>query len=260
MLYRMFFILSKVLAFTIKPVVWLLALMVYALLIKNPRRSRRAVIVALSLLLLMSNRWISNLVFRAWEPETITADQITEPYDIGIVLGGYSNFYIEPGHDRHNLSERGNRLTNALELYFSGKIKKILLSGGSGRLLQDGPSEAELVFALLERWGVPESDIILEPDSKNTWENAEFTNNIIQTRHPGASCLLITSAWHLPRAQACFQKAGLNATPFAVDYISEANRWDFDLLLMPDKLGLYKWELLIKEWIGLLAYQMQGYN
>ncbi len=115
-------------------------------------------------------------------------------------------------------------------------------------------------FALLERWGVPESDIILEPDSKNTWENAQFTHNIIQTRHPGASCLLITSAWHLPRAQACFQKAGLDTVPFGVDYISETNRRDFDLLLMPDKLGLYKWELLIKEWIGRLAYQMQGYN
>ncbi len=256
----MFFLLSKVLAFAIKPVVWILGLLAYALWTRRPMRRRNAVWLALVLLLLFSNRWLSNQVFLAWEPETIQAQDIEAPYDIGIVLGGYSNPFIEPGHDRHNLSERGNRIVNALELYHTGKIKKILLSGGTGRLWQDAPPEAETVAAWLERMGIPPADIIVEPQSRNTWENAVFTKNLITTRYPKASCLLITSAWHIPRAQACFQKAGLDVTPFAVDYISERNRWDPDLLLMPDKLGLYKWELLVKEWAGLAAYRWQGYN
>ncbi len=256
----MFFILSKVLAFTIKPIIWIVALLAYAVWTKRALRRKRAIVCALVVLLLLSNRWISNQVFRAWEPDTLTADQIDKPYDIGIVLGGYSNHYIEPRNDRHNFNERANRLTNALELYFAGKVKKLLLSGGSGSLLQDGPSEAEFIVAFLEKIGIPESDIILEPDSRNTWENALFTRNIVETRYPGASCLLITSAWHMPRSEACFRKAGLPVTPFSVDFISEANRWDFDLLCMPDKLGLYKWELLIKEWVGCAAYKAQGYN
>ncbi len=256
----MFFILSKVLAFAIKPIVWILVLLAYGLWTANPSRRKKAVALGLGLLLLFSNRWLSNQVFRAWEPETVHAGEIETPYDIGIVLGGYTNPFIEPGHDRHNFNERANRLTQALELYFSGKVKKLLLSGGTGRLLQDTPSEAEMMPAFLEKIGIPPSDIILEPDSKNTWENALFTKNIVQTRYPGASCLLITSAWHMPRSEACFRKAGLPVTPYAVDYISEANRWDPDMLLMPDKLGLYKWELLIKEWVGCVAYRMRGYN
>ncbi|MBX2926632.1 MAG: YdcF family protein [Saprospiraceae bacterium] len=256
----MFFILSKVLAFAIKPVVWIILLLGYSLFSKRPRRKRRALRVALLLLILFSNRWISNQIFRAWEPDTLTADAIETPYDIGIVLGGYSNFYIEPRHDRHNFNERGNRLANALELYFSGKVKKLLLSGGSGRLLQDGPSEAELMVAYLRKLGIPDADIILEPESRNTWENALFTKNIVDTRYPGATCLLITSAWHMRRSDACFRKAGLLATPFPVDYISESNRQYAEMLLLPDKLGLYKWELLIKEWIGCAAYRVRGYN
>lgn len=256
----MFFVLSKIFAFFIKPIVWIMALLVFSLWTKNQQRRRRAIVWALLLLVFFSNRWISNQVFRCWEPETLTADRIEAPYDIGIVLGGYSNSFIEPQHDRHNFSERANRLTNALELYFSGKVKKLMLTGGSGRLIQDGPSESEMMVAFLHRLGIPESDYIIEPDSRNTWENALFSRNIVQTRYPGASCLLITSAWHMPRSQACFQKAGLEVTPFAVDYISERKRLDFDLIFVPDKLGLYKWELLIKEWIGCAAYRMQGYN
>ena len=255
----MFFVLSKVFAFFIKPIVWVVALLIFSVWAKNPRRRRRAIWGALLLLLFFSNRWISNQVFRAWEMRTITADQIETGYDIGIVLGGYSNSFIEPGQDRHNFSERANRFTNALELYYSGKVKKLLLTGGSGRMLQDGPSESEMMVEFLQRIGIPESDYIIEPDSRNTWENALFTKNIVQARYPGANCLLITSAWHMPRSEACFRKAGLEVTPFSTDFISERNRWDFDMIFIPDKLGLYKWELLIKEWVGCVAYRLRGY-
>lgn len=256
----MFFALSKILSFAIKPVVWIIGLLLYAVWTRRPWRGRRAVVVALVLLLLSTNRWITNEVVCAWEPETLTANQIQVPYDIGIVLGGYSNLFITPAHDRYNFSERANRFTQALELYHSGKVKKLLFTGGTGRLLQDGGSEAALLPPLLERLGIPVEDIILEDRSRNTWENAIFTKDMLDEKYPGASCLLITSAMHMPRSAACFRKAGLTATPFAVDYMSEAPPPGLDLYLLPDKTGLYKWEWLIKEWIGCVAYRLKGYN
>jgi len=201
-----------------------------------------------------------NMVIGAWETKTITADAIDTPYDIGILLGGYSNVNTIPGHDRHNVNERGNRLLNTLELYQSGKIKKILLSGGTGSLLQQGQKEADLMFRFLQKMGVPDSVIIVESASRNTYENALFSKAIVDAHFPGSSCLMITSAWHMPRARPCFDKLKMPITPFSVDFLSEQQQHPLDMWLMPDKLGFYKWEILIKEWVGMLAYRLKGYH
>lgn len=190
----MFFILSKVLYFLIKPINWVAFPLLYFLWTKNTTRKRWALIITVSAFFFFTNHFIFNQVMRLWEVDTITADQIREPYDIGIILGGYSNFSIRPNHDRHNFNERGNRFYNALELYFEGKIQKLLLTGGTGAMLENQPSEASQMLLFLEKLGIPREDIILEPNSRNTRENALFTQQLIQDQYPNAKCLLITSA------------------------------------------------------------------
>ncbi|MCB0579322.1 MAG: hypothetical protein KDD10_08455, partial [Phaeodactylibacter sp.] len=101
----MFFFLSKLLQFLIKPITWVLLLLVYAWLGKRPLRKRRALTAAIALLFLFSNQMVFNLAVRAWEPDLLTAGEITEPYDIGILLGGFSNPNIEPGADRFNVND-----------------------------------------------------------------------------------------------------------------------------------------------------------
>ncbi|MCB9292268.1 MAG: YdcF family protein [Lewinellaceae bacterium] len=255
----MFFFLSKLLQFLIKPITWVLLLLVYAWLGKRPLRKRRALTAAIALLFLFSNQMVFNLAVRAWEPDLLTAGEITEPYDIGILLGGFSNPNIEPGADRFNVNDRANRFVNALELYRTGKVRRLLVTGGNGRLLQDGPLEASEARQFLLRLGIPDSDILIEPESRNTFENALFTRQLLDERYPNARCLLLTSAWHMRRAQACFEKAGLAVVPFPVDYLSE--RWQFtpEKLLAPNARTLSLWELLIKEWVGYVAYGVRGY-
>ena len=257
--FPMFFILSKVLFFLIQPINWVLGLMLYSLLSKNKKRKKKALLFAVILGFFFTNHFIYNQVIELWEVKTITADQIAQPYDIGIVLGGYSNSHILPNHDRFNINMRGNRFLNAYELYRTGKVKKLLLTGGSGDLLRDQKSEAPLVKKFLLRVGVPEEDIIIEPDSRNTYENAIFTKKILDEKYPRANCLLITSAYHMRRSKACFNKAGVSYTPFSVDFISEENRWHPENTILPDRNGFYFWEALIKEWVGYLAYWARGY-
>ena len=254
----MFFILSKALFFLIQPLNWVVGLMLYALFAKKTNRKRKAMIGAIILTLFFTNRFLYNQVIRFWEVETITADQIQEPYDIGILLGGYSNSHILPRHDRMNFSGRANRFLNAYELYRTGKIKKLLLTGGSGDLLQEQPSEADLMKKFLLRLGVPEEDIIIEADSRNTYENAIFSKKKLEA-YPGARCLLLTSAWHMRRSAGCFRKAGMEFVPFSVDFITEKNRWAPENTLIPDRSGFELWEFLIKEWVGCVAYWAKGY-
>lgn len=255
----MFFILSKVLVFLIKPITWIAFALLGAVFIKNEKWRRRSLYTTVGLFFFFSNHFICNQVFKWWEPNGVQVESITQPYDIGILLGGYSNSSLSESHGLHNLSERGNRFVNALELYHRGKIKKIMLSGGSGNLYNQAYSEAEEVKAFLLQLGIPPDDIIIEPNSRNTWETALFSKKILDAEYPGASCLLITSAWNMQRAKGCFDKVGIKPDTYPVDFISENDRLDPEFWLFPEKLCFYRWELLIKEWVGCLAYAIKGY-
>jgi uncharacterized SAM-binding protein YcdF (DUF218 family) len=255
----MFFILSKVLVFLIKPLNWVIALMLYSLFSKKQKRKRQSLIWAITLTLFFSNQLIFNEVIRLWEPKTIRMDQIEESYDIGILLGGYSSSNIIPSEDRHNFNEAGNRFFNAFELYKSGKVKKLLLTGGSGRIMNNEWNEADEMAIFFKKIGIPREDFMIESESRNTHENAVFTAKLLSRKYPNSRCLLITSASHMPRSIGCFSKQKVDFIPFCVNYLSEKRRLSPEYWLLPNRLGFYKWEILIKEWVGYLVYWVRGY-
>ncbi len=255
----MFFVVSKVLYVLIQPLNWVVALSLSSLFLKSKKWKRITLLSSVTLLVFFTNHFILNQVMNLWEPESIQAKDISEPYDIGILLGGYSDFNIQYQEGRYNFSARANRFTQTLELYKQGKIKKLLLTGGAGNLLEEQVSEAEKIVVFLEKMGVPAEDLIIEGKSRNTKENAEFTGAILKANYPGARCLLITSAWHMRRSMACFKKENIAFTPYCVDYESERTRMHPESLFTPNNLGFYRWELMIKEWFGMLGYWARGY-
>jgi len=232
-------------------------MLLYAIFGKNKKWKLRCRNWAVVLILFFSNHFIFNLVIRAWESDVIAVESL-ETYDIGIVLGGYSNFEIYP-RDRYNFSKRANRLTQAIELYKKGVFKKMLLTGGSGSILLDERSEAAEVEAYLLLMGVKQEDIILEPDSRNTHENATLTKAILDKDYPNAKCLLITSGFHMRRSKGCFRKEQIAFTAFSTDVIGERNRFTPNTLLLPNRDGFWRWEMLMKEWVGYTVYWLRGY-
>lgn len=255
----MFFVLSKVLFFLIQPINWIVWPLIYTLFGKNEKWRKKTLIVSLSAGLFFSNHFIFNQFVKLWEVDTITTSDIKEPYDIGILLGGYSNFFVKPDADRHNFNERGTRFFQAYELYMKGKFKKFLLTGGSGLMFETEKSEAILTRELLLRLGVPDVDIIVEPASRNTFENALFTQEILEEKYSKANLLLITSAWHMRRSIGCFDRVDLKYTPFSVDFAGEENRFVPSSLLIPNSETIWRWEILMKEMIGYMAYRARGY-
>ncbi len=255
----MYFILSKILSFLLQPITWLLLLLLFALTSKRPLRQKRAISVALFVLLFFSNKFIFTRILQLWEVNTMTLNELDRSYDIGILLGGYSAPEIIPNEDRHNFNSRANRFNNAIELYFKGKIKKILISGGTSSIIVDYPREASAIEQYLLTLGVPAEDLIVEPNSRNTRENAVFSAEIIQRNYPEASCLLITSAWHMRRAHGCFRKVNLSAIPFSVDFMNEAQRPSLGFYLLPSPDVFENWEYILREWVGYLVYRGRGY-
>jgi uncharacterized SAM-binding protein YcdF (DUF218 family) len=137
---------------------------------------------------------------------------------------------------------------------------KIAFSGGDPSIIYHAGTEAEGAEALLTALGVARDRLILEAKSRDTYENAKFLKDELARQGeigPGKRWLLITSAYHMPRAMGAFRKAGFDVEPWPVDY---RTRGEADLLRPFDRAGegLRRVDIAAREWVGLLAYWLRG--
>ena len=151
-----------------------------------------------------------------------------------------------------------DRVLHALRIYKAGKVRSILITGGD----VFGPGadvvEADAILDLLVALGVDRSDILLERQSRNTYENARFSAEIWK-REGFRSGLLVTSALHMPRALATFRKAGMVLEPATTDLVPDLSYMPMPLPLIPQSKCLDVTTNAIKEWIGVLIYRWRGW-
>ena len=144
------------------------------------------------------------------------------PYGI-IVLGGAIDDDISRARGQTTFDEGAERLTEAAILARRYPSARIVYTGGSNSLLGRPSSEAEDARRLLVAMGVDPQRITLETRSRNTDENARFTAAIVHPE-PDQTWLIVTSAYHMPRAMGLFRKAGFAAIAYPVDYRTEGGR------------------------------------
>lgn len=255
----MFFYLSQFLGSLAMPLTIISLLWVFGLLYLRKKWGKRCLWTGLILLWFFSNQFIANQAMLAWEPEFKPFDEI-EPREIGIVLTGVTNL-SKTAYDRTFFNKGADRITHALQLYRLGKIKKILITGGQGLNPVNPQSEAELLQRFLIMAGMPEEDIWIEDQSKNTAQNATFTKQFLEEKgiDTNQEFLLITSAFHMYRSKGCFDKAGLKTETFPTDYYSHDTKYDLPAFIYPSPLSIENWHKLTKEWIGILVYKLVGY-
>lgn len=250
----MFFLLSKLLFFLLTPIIWLWALLIRVLIKFRKTPVKKSIIFIITLLYVCTNSWFVQELVRPYELQTMHLDSLAE-YDIGIVLGGFNTY--DATFDRINFNASSDRLLQAILLYKQGKIKKILLSGGEGRILKEGYSEAEITQRYLLQIGIPPHDILIENRSRNTFENAKHTAELLGT-YP-QKLLLITSAIHMRRAIATFEKQALHCDYFTTDRRSGKRKFVFDHCFVPNIGAMQLLGALIKETVGYCVYWLRGY-
>lgn len=254
----MFFYLSKILHFLIAPLTWFFIVAVAARFSKNAGRKRKFWIAAFVILVIFSNPFLANEVMKKWEVKPVNLKTGTRPFDVGILLGGSLRSYDQE-FGRPVYSQSVDRLLQTIALYKSGKVKKILLSGGSGSVTRPDERESEIILKVLLQTGIPEHDIIIENSSRNTYENAVYTAEILKKLFPNGRFLLITSSFHMRRSMACFEKTGLKTIIFPVDPRAHSHGYTPENSVFPHAGALLTWDALIHEWMGIVTYKVAGY-
>ncbi len=248
----MFFILSKILLFLIKPIIWVSVLLILALVTKRSKKRKQYLILSLIFFFFFSNGFIVGKIINSYEAGYPKIKQ----YDVGIVLGGFSG--LNKRNDEIAFSGASDRLFQAIALYKKGIIKQILLSSGSANLIDKEVKEADLALKYLKLIGIPDSAILIENQSRNTIENARYSLALIAKKNPHAKVLVITSAWHIPRAKIIFDRQAKNKIEYYPTNFSRGTEFELGDFIIPNTAALGTWELLFKEWIGLLVDRIRG--
>lgn len=255
----MFFILSNLFSFLTMPLTICIMLIAGSFFVPSSIWKKGLNLLGLVLLLFFSNGMIANFMINWWEPPFKPMDEPTN-YEIGIVLTGVTNLN-KTASDRTFFDRGADRATHAIQLYKQKRIKKILITGGQGLTPANDQREAQKLAEFMIIAGVAQDDILIEDLAVNTFENAIFSRDmLISLGYPlDQKHLLITSAFHMYRAERCFAKAGLSVESFPVDYYGNDRDWDIALLLQPSPYALTLWHKMVKEWVGISVYKLAGY-
>jgi uncharacterized SAM-binding protein YcdF (DUF218 family) len=250
----MYFFFSKILTIFLFPLpVAILLGILYALWYGKGKRKFTLLFPWLFLWFFSSFPVAQGLILPLEESSPAIAISDVPKSDAIVVLGGMvNNLTRQTG--RVELTSAADRLTDSILLLNGGKAKKIIFTGGSGILFFKGESEASQGGKFLRSFGVPESKIILEDQSRNTHENAVFTQSILQ-KEGYKSIILVTSAFHMKRALREFSNRGILVHPYPTDFRTlqaGTNAWDY---YVPSVGALDTSTIAIKEWVGIIMYQ-----
>ncbi len=251
------FILSKVAAFLIIPSNALIAFVVLGLLLLFVRRPSVLKIAAL-LVVIAAFSPLGNLLltpleqrFPAWNLSS------QDPIDGIIVLGGsydtVSHSYVSTIY----LREDTEPMAAVPALAKQYPQAAIIISGGTDPSVP-GPSEASIIKDYFVSFGIPASRISIEEKSQTTAENARLTAEMIHPK-PGSRWLLVTSAYHVPRAVGAFRTAGFNVIGCPTGW--RTHGWhDFWRSAETATENLRRVDVAAHEWLGLVSYRLSGHS
>lgn len=256
----MLFYLSKVAYFFLQPSNLLIAVALVGVILltfsKKRRTGMRLAWLAILGLAICGLSPVANWLILPLEERFPRPEQIVA-YDGIIVLGGAVDTVVTGGRGDTALTTSGERITISARLAGLVPNAKVIHSGGKGFVISSQATEAEGAARLFEDFGIAPERIVLEDKSRNTWENAVFTKELVDPK-PGQTWLLVTSAYHMPRAMGVFEKAGWEGvTAYPVDYRTRGTQ-DRSLGFTGVSKGLRRFDLAFREWVGLVAYRLTG--
>jgi uncharacterized SAM-binding protein YcdF (DUF218 family) len=253
-----FLILSKLLDLLVAPLSWaiLLGLLALRWQRQKPGKARLALLLGLLQLTAFSVDPVARWLFGRLERRAQDTFQPEPPYDVVVVLGGMVDGAAMQRSGQLELNDAVDRISRAAILVRTGQARQVLISGGLAFPLPGEVPEAELLAGWLRDQGIPADRIVVEPRSRNTRENA-LESAALVAKHGWKRVLLVTSAWHAPRALGCFRAVGLAPDLLGVDHRSGRT---VRMLWLPRAEALSTSTDALRELLGNVVYWLMGYT
>jgi len=263
----LFFVASKLLAFLIKPHVWVLICFLVGFIYlfrgkTNPiklRIAKRWLLAAGIITFITGNHAIVNELYIIWE-EKLTKERLHSSDDFprtAVILGGYSHYDVV--NDIFRTTESGDRLLVGMQGLLLDKFDRIILTGGSSAVFNKVYYEAEEARKYLQQFGIDSSKIIIDNDSRNTYENAVITKRILDSLKITEPVLLVTSATHMYRARKCYEKANVKFRTYTAHKVSTPLRnYNLEAWVIPNPGSMHRLHTLLHEWVGIIMYKITG--
>ncbi|WP_183650951.1 YdcF family protein [Brucella daejeonensis] len=255
----MFYSLSKIFWLFFQPVsiLFLLVFVAFMAVWRGFYRVGMCILVfAATFLFLASFTTVGALMLAPLEDRFARPDTLPAHVDGIVVLGGYMNGDINAGRKGFELNSAADRIFEAIRLARLYPDARVVISGGKGGFFEETVPEADSTHQMLGDLGFSGERYIYENKSRNTVENALFSKALAQPK-PGETWLLVTSAYHVPRAVGCFRKADFDVVAWPVDYKTRAREY-FRIYLESPNDALSRFSVAMREWVGLAAYRYAG--
>lgn len=235
-----------------------LTISVVLLLAGQVFRRRAFVWVAVALLWISSTPVVGGLLVRVAEGMAERALATEAPIADAIVVLSTGRI-IAPGRAGISEWEDADRFFGGVELFQVGKAPLLVFTGARPIGPRGAPLEGETLTAYARAFGVPPDRIVTTGAVTNTEDEARAVAALLRARRTGRTrVLLVTSAYHMPRAQRLLRRAGLAIDPFPVDFQRAAGGRLGVMDFLPSAAGLQKTHAMLYELYGRLFYRVTG--
>jgi uncharacterized SAM-binding protein YcdF (DUF218 family) len=256
----MFFSLSKILWPLVEPLNLLFILFMAASLLVIFKQTRAGITLLLLASFLFAVIGILPLGYNAvvlLENRYHTPAEMPQNIAGIIVLGGTFDTGLSSARGRPMLNDNAERVLDALMLAKRYPSAMVIFSGGEGKLLPQGHPESQMVRDFISGQDLALLNAVYEEESRSTYENALYTKELVIPQKQ-EHWILITSAYHMPRAMAVFRSMGWeNVTPWVTDYRTAGSPYWLPRSFNVSK-NIYMTELALHEYLGFLSYTLAG--
>ena len=242
--------LHKILPLIVSPLFLVLALFILGIIINSKKISLSAII----LLIFCSLPVISNKLKSYLESdfELIHIDN-AESADAIVVLSGMVKTVKFKNKINYEWGEAVDRIFAGVELIKANKAPTLIFTRGKLPWSRGIP-EGEYLRDIAIKLGVPDNNILLTENVENTDQEAKAVIKLFSKKNP--KILLVTSAFHMPRAQKVFMEAGFAVLPFPVDFQNSSSKFTI-MDFIPSANAFGDTSFFIREMIGRLYYEIK---